>query len=82
MEGAGRRPLSIAPNPAHDVLHVLGLGTEARISIRDMQGRVVLTGVLQNGRSSIDVSALSIGTYLLDVSLNGTSEIIPFLVVH
>lgn len=78
----GREAWSLAPNPAHEVLHVKGLGTDAGITIRDMQGRVVRSELLLAGRSAINVSALPPGIYVLSVSRNGTVGSAQFVVLR
>ena len=56
--------LCIYPNPAADRLTVSGLGGEATLQILDVYGRVIGTVKATRG-CTIDVSALSPGTYLI-----------------
>ena len=51
------------PNPTANVLHIKNTSLHARYQIYDLQGKLVMTGK----GSSIDVMALSQGTYLLNV---------------
>lgn len=68
---AGQQPLRLYPNPAHDVLH---LEQEARGTVEyrvlDALGREVLQGSTAAGgtlRHGIDVGALQVGAYLVEV---------------
>lgn len=60
--------LQLAPNPVHDQLQVSGLdGTIGWVRIVDVSGRDVLKPENRAIMSSIDVSHLESGTYLLSV---------------
>jgi len=57
--------LQVYPNPAHDVIHVSGMGdTEIQTQIYNANGKLVLTG--HNSRR-IDISVLRPGTYLVEL---------------
>jgi hypothetical protein len=60
-------PLSIYPNPAVDLLSITteALSPNARLSIYNSLGELLLDGTLNDGR--IDVSSLASGQYLLNV---------------
>jgi Secretion system C-terminal sorting domain/N-terminal domain of BNR-repeat neuraminidase len=69
----------IYPNPASESLFVesnqIGIAT-----LTDLNGRVLLTIELENGLTSIPVSELARGTYLIDIQLsNGKSYNEPFV---
>ena len=54
----------VFPNPAHDVIQVLGLETQESYAIYDLQGRLILKGVYDS-HGSINISQLTIGLYFL-----------------
>lgn len=56
--------LTVSPNPASDYIDIISKHTEhADIAIVDAIGRVVLTGTLEDGSRSVDVSILPAGIY-------------------
>lgn len=59
--------LCIAPNPAGTALRITGLEGIYQWSILDAQGRLLLQGEQVHTEQTIDVSALAIGSYLLEV---------------
>ena len=59
---------TISPNPAKDQLNVLSpSGTSENYFLLDGQGRKVLTGKLTGTTTSIDISKLAAGNYLVQV---------------
>jgi hypothetical protein len=56
--------LSVFPNPVGDVVHVV-TDEPLQIGIYDMQGRVVRSAVSVSSATTIDVSALSQGCYVI-----------------
>lgn len=74
------RSLSLYPNPAAGQLHIDGLTEQPTdFQILDLNGRVVLKGT---ATSSIDVSALDNGIYLIDMQVEGASMRQRFVVAH
>lgn len=66
--------MKLWPNPADDVLHVSAATNMKQIRIIDMMGRVVLQESATGQESTIDVSALSAGAYVVKVATDkGTS---------
>jgi len=64
------------PNPAHELLHIVGLENEQEVSILGFSGNVLQ----QNVRSSqIDVRNLPIGMYWLHVQTTGNYIVLPFV---
>lgn len=62
--------LSVFPNPASDQITIAGLDPNQQFNANliDISGRTVLAQQVSNGASTIDVSALAPGVYLLNVS--------------
>jgi hypothetical protein len=59
---------TISPNPAKDQLNVLSpSGISENYFLLDEQGRIVLTGKLTGTTTTIDISKLAAGNYLLQV---------------
>lgn len=72
--------LKLYPNPTHHLLNVES--TAEHIELYDMQGRIVRSTVLTEGRATLDVSALPRATYiakLYDMVGNSVSERIMIL---
>ena len=59
--------LSIFPNPAHDVLHIIGVTTHIAYTLLHITGRQVMTGTLLPGDNELHTEALADGVYLLVV---------------
>lgn len=57
----------IYPNPVSDKIYISGVSTISNVSIYDLNGRRILEAELSNVNSSIDLSALPFGVYLLKV---------------
>ena len=73
---------SLYPNPAKEILRVQLVEAKSQnYQISDMQGKVVLSGVLNENLQEIDLKTLSKGTYLLRVwgSNQEQSEIEKFI---
>ncbi len=72
--------VSIYPNPAQNILHVEGLAANAKLTVVDFNGNVIVsrelspvpsnTGVVSNGYD-LNVSSLHAGNYLLKIETNG-----------
>lgn len=72
-EYASDYAVTLYPNPANDVMTITG-EVNARWEIRNMEGRVVSTGVLRNETEQIDIASLAAGVYVMQVTnTNGTS---------
>ncbi len=68
--------VSIYPNPAHDILHIVGLENEQEVAILGFAGNVLQYNL---SSSQIDVSNLPIGMYWLSVETKGNSIVLPFV---
>jgi len=70
--------VTVFPNPSTDNMNVsveLAKGGQATIVVRDLAGRTIYSAVQSmnsgNNVSSVDVSSLAAGSYLLNVTVNG-----------
>lgn len=69
------KQLSIYPNPANDVLNVtLKTNKEEDAVIYNMEGRVVLETKIGNGKTTINVSKLPKGSYILSLKDSNVSS--------
>ena len=65
--------LSVFPNPVSDVLRVQVQTTgQGELTLRDLRGRVVLSTAVQNTTTTIDMTTLPTGTYVMTYR-NGNS---------
>lgn len=77
--------LAVFPNPATDQITIAGLDANKQFNANliDLSGRTVLTQLVSNGASTIDVSALAPGVYVLNVSdEDGTRSGVQKIVVE
>jgi hypothetical protein len=72
---ANNSAFSIYPNPAQDVLMINGLTFE-NYRIFDLLGQEVLSGKAVN---QVDISKISAGQYIIEISANGTKTVKPFV---
>jgi hypothetical protein len=70
IEQSNASSFNIFPNPTQNVLSVTGLDAAENhaFQIFDVAGRPVFMGKLQGTQSSIDVSSLSAGIYVLHIN--------------
>lgn len=79
-EGAGDPPLVLWPNPAHEVLNIVGTAAGERVTLWDGSGRRVLDADLSNGGTTVlDVSGLPEGVYLLRTGASGHEQVARFM---
>ncbi|MBK7033878.1 MAG: T9SS type A sorting domain-containing protein [Ignavibacteria bacterium] len=74
--------ITASPNPASDVLRIDGHADRSVdvITIRDMQGRVVL---LQRGTRSVSLRDVPVGAYLVSVVFTDARvETVPLTVIR
>lgn len=72
--------ISLYPNPAGNMLNI-NLARQlngAEISIIDMTGKLRMEATINTDRSTLDISALIKGIYLLKLDYNGRSSIMKF----
>jgi hypothetical protein len=78
IDGTQATALALYPNPVRDELFISGISGEAKIVITDLSGRTVgtwRTTSLQSGETSINVSHLAKGVYLVRIG-NVTGKIV------
>ncbi len=62
--------LSVHPNPTSGVLTIRFEGNAGELRLTDLAGKTALTATIESN-DSIDLSELSAGTYLLNLTVNG-----------
>lgn len=60
-------PVSLYPNPANDFIFASG-EINSRWEIRDMDARLVKSGVMRNNTEEIDIAGLAAGVYVLQMT--------------
>jgi len=80
----GGATVTMFPNPAAHVLtlDLGGLSGRTEYSLLDASGRIVLADVATTDRSSIDVSALTSGVYVMTLRNNGATTSTRIAVQH
>jgi Secretion system C-terminal sorting domain len=64
--------LKVYPNPSNGIVTIANDGIEnAEYSVVDVNGKVLLTGILQGDLMNIDISSLANGNYILEIFSNG-----------
>jgi polyhydroxybutyrate depolymerase len=73
--------LSVYPNPATDILQVNGFNNtdHGLISILDVSGRVVMQKCFENGFTTLNVSKLQSGAYILQLNDGNSIQTARFL---
>jgi uncharacterized repeat protein (TIGR01451 family) len=69
--------LSITPNPASDVVtfRFVGAKTNSEVQLVDMTGRTIAETILSSGETTMDVSSIPAGVYILNVKgMNGSVQ--------
>ncbi len=64
----------VYPNPAKNTINLkwnINVAADAKINIMDLQGRVLISKVATNAAQSIDISKLSGGVYMAQLSSGG-----------
>lgn len=75
--------LNVYPNPASEIVYIKrSINTPAEYQIIDGSGRKVLAGSLEQGLSTIDVSELANGNYLLEIRTEGTASLHKIAIAH
>jgi len=69
---------SIYPNPVADKLNVQN-ADGASYTLFDITGRVISSGILYGNNATINTTAITAGTYFLDLSKNGQREKLKFI---
>ncbi|MCH2224448.1 MAG: C25 family cysteine peptidase [Crocinitomicaceae bacterium] len=75
--------LVIFPNPStlnHITVTIENNGKDkSKLTIRDIQGRIVSTSDLKNGNNEINIEALSDGTYFAELTQNSLQKRVKFI---
>ncbi|SHI45688.1 reprolysin-like metallopeptidase [Flavobacterium terrae] len=69
--------IRLYPNPTKDFLNISSVSEDATFRVFNLMGQIILDGKIANG--TIDVSRLSNGNYVIEVSNNGTSTTKRFI---
>jgi hypothetical protein len=59
-------PISVFPNPVKDILNINAISTISKVSIVDINGRVIRTIAVNDISKQIDISDLKSGIYMLN----------------
>jgi len=62
-----KNEVNVYPNPANDILNISASGEVSRVIISTLDGKVMKTST----ESSVDVSDLTSGMYIYQVTVNG-----------
>lgn len=66
--------LSVYPNPVQDILNIQTTSTVEAVVVYNILGKVVLSATPDIVSPSIDMSTLSSGVYLVNITINGSSK--------
>jgi chitodextrinase len=69
--------IKLYPNPTTSILNVTSVSEEATFKVYNVMGQTILDGKIMNG--TIDVSRLTNGNYIMEISDNGTSTTKRFI---
>jgi hypothetical protein len=67
--------LVLQPNPADKEVFISGLDAFTSYQVIDISGRVIISGPIQKGKDTIDISALRSGMYIITVTGSGTQSL-------
>ena len=62
--------IALWPNPTHGTIELSGINNTTHFALSNILGQNIMTGSLQSGQSSIDLTGLTPGVYLLQLSEN------------
>jgi hypothetical protein len=66
--------LRLYPNPSSELVNFMGITAETTVMIMDMQGKVVVTKMISPKETSIDVSSLKSGVYIVTMESSTYSQ--------
>lgn len=69
--------IKLYPNPTSSILNVTSVSENASFKVHNVIGQIILDGKITNG--TIDVSRLTNGNYIMEISDNGTSTTKRFI---
>ncbi len=70
---------SVYPNPVQDRLNISSVNAVSSVVVYDVLGKVVLTATPGVVSPSIDMSALTSGAYLVNITIDGTSKTVKVI---
>lgn len=70
---------SVYPNPVNNVLNIRSQNAVSNIAVYDLLGKVVAQSSPNVASPSIDMSGLASGAYLVNVTINGTSNTVKVI---
>ena len=73
------KPIELYPNPSEHEVVISGLILNQKVTIRNTHGSLVYEGLSIGTKSSIDVSDLVSGVYIVEVHQKGSSSFIKFI---
>ena len=80
VDGDAQAPsIILYPQPATTSLHI-GVDIVTNVTILDLNGRPVLTTLVEGGGSSVDVSSLPCGAYVVQAEVQGVVVYRPILI--
>lgn len=62
--------IALWPNPTHGTIELSGINNTTHFALSNILGQNIMTGSLKSGQSSIDLTGLTPGVYLLQLSEN------------
>src|SRR5690554_5051164 len=69
--------ISLYPNPTNGLLHIEGIAQDAyTLSIKDLNGRIVKEEKAYSANTSIDISGIQNGVYLVHILKNNSERVI------
>jgi hypothetical protein len=71
--------VSVYPNPASEILHVVADQEEIDVTVSDLRGRKIISARLAGTDKTLDVSRLAMGVYILGLDLNGKQQVLRFV---
>jgi hypothetical protein len=70
------------PNPAKNSLYLTGVTPQSTLTVRDTQGRLVLSDTCQDAQKTIDSSLWSDGIYFIEIKDNSRIQQLKVQVLH
>lgn len=71
--------LAVWPNPCRDILHLPTRVRHGQWKVMDMQGRLLLEGMVNGQAGAVDVAGLAPGGYMLLLEADGTRTPVSFV---
>lgn len=81
IDDLNKTPLKLWPIPANELLHIDGIMYKSNYEIMDTNGKLVLSGKLNAGENTIDISELISGIYIFKLISKKAEERVSFIVM-